>query len=306
MPKVSIIIPTYNRENFISETIESVLNQTFKDFEIVIINDGSTDNTKKKLEKFNTKIKLINQANSERAVSRNNGVKNSNGEYIAFLDSDDLWEKDKLEKQVEILDKYKDMVLVYSQCSRINENGIKIKTAKRQLEGYSGNIFEKLLLRNIISSPTPLVRRDFFEKTIGFQTQYVPYEDWEFWLRFSLFGKFYFIPERLARYRIHPEQSVKLATAQKIEEVTTKLLNDSFKLKNTKEEIIKRSLGIANLRFCYWYIMANQISKAKEKINIALNLYPNFLIDPRFYGLSILCKMPQLAGKWIFELEQYH
>lgn len=306
MPKVSVIIPTYNREDFIEETIQSVLDQTYKDFEIIVVDDGSTDNTKKKLEKFNSKIKLIEQKNSERAVSRNNGIKNAQGEYIAFLDSDDLWFKNKLEKQVEVLDKNKDYVLTYCQCLRINENGLNIKIAERQLKGYSGYVYEKLLMRNFITSPTPLVKRECIEKIKGFETKYIPYEDWEFWVRLSLLGKFYFIKEPLAHYRIHETQSVKLAKAEKIEEVTTSLLENSFTHKEIPTELKNKSLGLANLRFTYWYLIANDTSKAKEKLRKCLSLYPNFLIDPRWLGLNLVCNFPKLKGKWLFELEQYH
>ena len=306
MPKVSVIIHTYNREDYISETIESVLAQTYKDFEIIVIDDGSTDNTKKKLERFNSKIKIIEQKNSERAVSRNNGIKAASGKYISILDSDDLWAENKLDEQVKILDSMQDVILVYGQCERINEKNQKIKSAKRQKEGYSGNVFKELLLRNFIVSPTPVFKREFFEKTSGFETRYIPYEDWEFWLRLSLLGKFYFINKPLAFYRIHPEQSVKSAKAEKIEEVTTSLLKDSFKLTDISDPLKRKALGTANLRFCYWYLLAGDIKSAKEKINNAINLYPRFVLDPRWIGLSLLCKLPQLKGKWLFELEQYH
>ena len=304
MPKVSVIIPTYNREDYISETIQSVLEQTYKDFEIIVVDDGSSDNTKKNLEKFEKRIKLIIQTNSERAIARNNGVKNSSGEYLAFVDSDDIWIKDKLEKQVKILDNDKKTILVYGQSQRIDKSSNQIKTAKRQKEGYSGNIFEKLLYRNFIVSATPVIRRGTFEKTQGFETRYVPYEDWEFWLRLSLLGKFYFINKPLAFYRIHPEQSVKSAKAEKIEEVTTLLLEDSFKLTEIPEQIKMKSMGLANLRFCYWYLLANDIEKAKDKIKKAFELYPPFLIDPRWYGLSLVCQFPKL--KDIIDLKRFH
>ena len=304
MPKVSVIIPTYNREDFICETIQSVLNQTYKDFEIIVVDDGSTDNTKKRLEPFLSKIKLIDQKNHERAISRNKGIKNSIGEYIAFLDSDDLWAKDKLEKQVEVLENKKDTILVYSQCLRVNEKSKIIKTAKRQTQGFSEHVYEKLLFRNFIASPTPLIRRDYFDKTHGFETKYIPYEDWEFWIRFSLLGDFYFLKSPLAYYRIHPQQSIKLTNAKKIEEVTTSLLEDSFKLKEIKPEIIKKSLGLANLRFCYWYLLANEKEKAKEKIKKAIELYPKFMADPRWYGLRMVCEFP--IFKDALGLEEYH
>lgn len=294
MPKVSVVIPLYNREKYIAETIESVLLQTFKDFEIIIIDDGSTDNSLKNLEPFKEKVKLITQINSERAVSRNNGVKNSTGEYIAFLDSDDIWLPNKLEKQIEILDKNKEIVLVYCACNRIDENSKKTLTARRQRVGYSGNISEKLLIRNFIPSPTPILRRELFNQTEGFKSEYIPYEDWEFWIRFSHLGKFHFIEEPLALYRIHKEQSVQLVSAERIEKATLALLEDSYKTINTSKELKNKSLGVANLRFCYWYLLANDISKAKEKINKAIELNPGFMSDPKWHGLNLICKYPKL------------
>lgn len=306
MPKVSVIIPAYNREEFIVEAIDSILNQTYKDFEIIVVDDGSTDNTKQKLEPFKSKIRLIKQKNSERAVARNNGIKNSSGAYIALLDSDDVWIKDKLEKQVELLDSKSDVILTYGQCLRINEHGQKIKPAKRQLAGFSGEVFESLLMRNFISSPTPVIRREYFEKTTGFQTKYIPYEDWEFWLRFSLLGKFYFFDKPFAYYRIHKNQSVKLVQAEKIEKITSLLLEDSFKLKENTEQIKKQSLGLAHLRFCYWYILANQNKKAKEKLQKAKELNSKLFFDPRWHGLNLILTFPFLKGIEIFNLEQYH
>ncbi len=306
MPKVSVIIPTYNRSEYISETIDSVVAQTYKDFEIIVVDDGSTDNTKEVLAKYGSKIKVIDQVNSERAIARNNGVQNSSGEYIAFLDSDDLWLEDKLEKQVKILDEMKDVVLVYGQSLRIDEKSSDIKAAKRQKEGYSGDAFEKLLIRNIITSPTPVLRKKDFEKIDGFQTKYIPYEDWEFWIRMSLLGKFYYISEPLSRYRIHSQQSVKLTSAKKIEEVTTLLLEDSYKLKDISTSLKKKSMALANIRFAYWYVLANDVENAKTRLSRALHLYPPFLLDPRWCGLKVICTFPSLKGKGLFDIKKYH
>ena len=306
MPKVSVIIPTYNREHFIAKTIRSVLEQTYGDFEIVIVDDGSTDGTRKELEQFGSKIKIVTQPNSERAVSRNNGVRNSSGKYIAFLDSDDLWIPDKLKSQVEILDSNPEIILTYGQSLRINKHGKEINYAKRQLQGASGNVFEDLLMRNFIASPTPIVRREEFDKTSGFQSKYIPYEDWEFWLRFSLLGKFYFINRPLAYYRIHEEQSVKNINAEKIEKVTFDLLKDSFNLKDIEPRIKNKSLGLANLRFGYWYLIAGNKEKAKEKLKKAINLHPKFVLDPRWHGLNLVYRFPFLQRFSTFKLEQYH
>ena len=163
-----------------------------------------------------------------------------------------------------------------------------------------------MLFRNFITSPTPLLRKSSFQKISGFESKYIPYEDWECWIRLSLLGKFYFINEPLSYYRIHPAQSVKIATAKKIEKVTSLLLINSLSLKDVSKKVKNKALGLANLRFCYWYLLSNEINIAKEKINKAIELYPEFIFDPRWYGLKIVCSFPQLLGKGIFNLEQYH
>ncbi len=123
MPKVSVIIATYNRTHFVCEAIESVLNQTFPDFEIIVIDDGSIDNTKQVLEKYASRIQYIFQENKGRAEARNTGIKNAKCEYIAFLDDDDIWLPNKLEKQVIFLDSHPDIELVYTFTEVINEQG---------------------------------------------------------------------------------------------------------------------------------------------------------------------------------------
>lgn len=304
MPKVSVVIPTYNRADYIEETVNSVLNQTYKDFELIVVDDGSTDNTLEILEKYKNKIKVIAQKNSERAISRNTGVKNSSGEYIAFLDSDDIWIENKLEQQVEILDSKKDVILTNGICLRIDEKGNKTKIAKRQTTGHSGFIYEKLLFRNSIVSPTPLIRRNAFEQTEGFKCKYIPYEDWEMWIRLSLLGEFYFLDKPLAYYRIHFNQSVALVKAEKIEEVTNHLLFDSFKLTEVNEEIKNKALALTNLRYTFWYLVSENYPLAREKIKLAFNYNPNYILDPKWLGLNLLSQNPALNK--IANLKQFH
>ena len=104
MPKVSVIIPAYNASDYIAAAINSVLRQTFKDYEIIVVNDGSTDNTVDVLKPFMSRIRYIYQDNKGEKGAKNTGIKLAEGEYIALLDSDDLWMEDKLERQVPILD----------------------------------------------------------------------------------------------------------------------------------------------------------------------------------------------------------
>jgi teichuronic acid biosynthesis glycosyltransferase TuaG len=122
---ISIIIPVYNAEKFINETINTVLNQSYDNWELLLVNDCSTDNSIEIIKKCNDKrIKLINNdKNSGAAITRNNGIKNSNGRYICFLDADDLWEKDKLEKQINFM-KQNDCAFSFTVYEFANFNGI--------------------------------------------------------------------------------------------------------------------------------------------------------------------------------------
>jgi len=128
MMKVSVIIPTYNREQLLKRAIQSVLNQTFRDFEIIVVDDGSTDNTKEIIDSFTSdKIKYIYESNSGGAARpKNTGIKNAQGKYIAVLDSDDEWLPQKLEKQIELLEIFQDPKLGAVGCDVfVFENGYK-------------------------------------------------------------------------------------------------------------------------------------------------------------------------------------
>ncbi len=112
MDSISVIVPLYNAENYIVDALNSILNQTLKPFEIIVINDGSTDKSLSKIELFGNKIKIIHQQNKGAGAARNEGIKIANGAYLAFLDADDLWIEDKLEKQFDFLKKYPETEMI--------------------------------------------------------------------------------------------------------------------------------------------------------------------------------------------------
>lgn len=180
MKKVSVIIPVYNGEKFIKGAIESVLYQTYKNIEIIIINDASTDNTENIIFKnfsnlIGKKIKYFkNIRNLERVQSRNKGIENSDGEYIFFLDYDDLWEKDYIQNQVKYL---KDFDIVYSfPRSFIDNKDRLIRKSKKKIESL-----EKLIFSGLIGYPSATgIKRS---KYIKYKEKYLFREDWEFFIR---------------------------------------------------------------------------------------------------------------------------
>jgi len=192
--KVSVIIPTYNRAKFLEEAINSVLNQTYKDFEIIVVDDGSTDNTKEIIRKFG-EIIYIYQKNKGVSSARNKGIKMSRGEYIAFLDSDDLWLKRKLEKQMKIFEKYPENKICHTNEIWIRD-GKRINQGKRH-QKYGGYIFDKVLPLCIISPSSVVIKREVFEKVGLFDERLKVCEDYDMWLRICAHYKVYFLDEPL-------------------------------------------------------------------------------------------------------------
>lgn len=205
LPLVSVIMPTYNHAKFIGQAIESALSQTYKYLELIVIDNYSEDNTELIVTSYrDNRIRYIKfRNNGIIAASRNLGIKTSKGEYIAFLDSDDVWIPYKLEKQVSIMEAYEDIGLVYSRIKIISRNSVQETLGQR---GRSGCVFEKLMKGNFISACSVIVRREVLTD-IGFYEEdplIIGGEDYELWTRIACKYKIYYIDEVLCKYRLHP------------------------------------------------------------------------------------------------------
>jgi glycosyltransferase involved in cell wall biosynthesis len=201
-PLVSVIMAAFNAANFIAEAIESVLGQSYENWELIIVNDGSTDNTDFVIQKYlaNHKVKYITQKNSGQTRAKNNGIKNSSGKIIGFCDADDYWHPQKLRMQLEILLADSRTGIVYSDIQSINQYGEKIK-AGEVLHGKSGYLLEDLLFDNFIPFGSAIFKTECIEEHGGFNEAYRMGIDWDLWLRFSTTWKFGFSPEKLYFYR---------------------------------------------------------------------------------------------------------
>ena len=206
MPKISVVIPTYNRADLISETLDSVLAQTYRDFEVIVVDDGSTDDTIKLLSKYGQDIRIIGQENQGAGSARNTGIREAKGEFIAFLDSDDLWLPKKLERQIAFLDRNRDLSWVYTDVEVFDgESGRKLYILGQCSRLYEGDILPYLFLKNFIPSSTLLVRRSIFNEIGAFKTLPMA-QDCDMWLRIAALYPVGLIAEPLARYRIHRER----------------------------------------------------------------------------------------------------
>lgn len=183
---VSVIIPTYNRQDKIVKSINSVLAQTYADFELLIIDDGSTDNTQEVVEAIpDDRVKYVwLPHNMGAAGARNEGVKLAKGELIAFHDSDDVWHSEKLELQVRHMEAHPEFSMVF--CAYMyHKGGVCCRAPLETLKIYEGDMLSQLLVKNLIGTPTMLIRKDCFWDVGGFNTALKCLEDWEFALRFA-------------------------------------------------------------------------------------------------------------------------
>lgn len=208
-PKVSVIIPTYNHATYVGQAVESVLNQTYRDLEVIVINDGSTDETWDVLYPYIKDIRYFYQRNSGESSARNRGIKKARGKYIAFLDADDLWAPERLAFQVPLIEKNPEVGLVYSESYRTAADGTILELALREHDRrhLSGNIFPYLLCWNVISTQTVLVRKECFERVGLFDETLssgeLVHEDYDMWLRVVRYYPVLFVDKPLAYSRHH-------------------------------------------------------------------------------------------------------
>jgi glycosyltransferase involved in cell wall biosynthesis len=210
--KVSIVVTCYNYGKYISDCLNSILKQKYQNYEVIIIDDGSTDNTNEMLRTFleNPKIKYFKQENMGQAGAKNNGIKNSSGEFIAFLDADDMWADNMLEKELELFSDER-VGVVYSTVRFINEKNedIKLKRNSKYLIPRSGNITKYLLFENFVTFSSSIVRKECLDECGYFDESLKMGIDWDLWLRVSTKYQFSYVDEPLLIYRIHSTQMSK-------------------------------------------------------------------------------------------------
>lgn len=195
MSKVTVIIPTFNRGYCLAESIQSVLDQSFTDFELIVVDDGSTDNTLDVVSQFPDIQKIRLDENRGVSFARNRGLKQARGEWIAFLDSDDLWEKEKLATQIKWVERHPGHHAVYTDEIWIR-NGVRVNAMNKHRK-YSGDIFRYCLPLCIVSPSSVLLHTELLSEDGGFDESMPVCEDYDLWLRIAKQVPFHFIEEKL-------------------------------------------------------------------------------------------------------------
>jgi glycosyltransferase involved in cell wall biosynthesis len=226
---VSVITPAYNAQAFIGETIASVINQSYPHWEMVIIDDGSTDGTGDVIQTYlgDTRIKYVYQKNQERAVARNNGIRLAAGKYIAFLDADDMWLPDKLKIQVEYLETHPEIGLCFTHYLLMDKSGSPLGMPATHFK-QGRDQFCNLLEVNFIPNSTVIVPRAVFEQ-VGWFDETLPAfgsEDWDMWLRIVRFHPIHFIDQPLMLYRLHSSNTALNTSYISAQAVLKKIFSD--------------------------------------------------------------------------------
>ncbi len=204
MPRVSVNIPCYNGEKYIAEALQSVLDQTYQDFEVILVNDGSTDRTEEIIKGFcDERIKYYYQENIGLARTRNRQLELSNGEFVAFLDQDDLWLPAKLEKQIPLFEQNPKVGLVYSKTIYFNDKNDCCYLSKTK-KHHAGYIFGELLKGNFISVQSAVIRKNALDNlNQWFDEQFNIVEDADLFLRIAYYYEVGYVDIPLAKRRMH-------------------------------------------------------------------------------------------------------
>src|SRR3989344_2856340 len=204
-PLVSVIIPTYNARSYILEAVDSALAQDYENIEVIVINDGSTDDTEEILRPYveSNQIKYFVQENKGLAATRNRGVSLSSGEFIAFLDADDLFLKEKIGEQVEVFLKNKEVGICYSGLIHFTDEESRKFFIHRYNDHRPRDIFLDLLSKQFINPSTVMIRKAVFREHGFFDESLRFSEDWDLWLRLAYDGiGFFYLDKLLTYYRI--------------------------------------------------------------------------------------------------------
>ena len=246
--KVSVIIPTYNRKHTLGRAIESIISQTIKPLEIIIVDDGSNDGTREWIKEEYPFIKYLNQNNSGVSASRNRGIFSANGNWIAFLDSDDEWIPEKLERQLSILSSDKEAVFCHTNEIWIR-NGTRVNQMRKH-QKYGGYIFEKCLDMCRISPSSSIIKKEVFDHIGYFDESLIVCEDYDLWLRIAAHYKILFLDQPLIKkYGGHVDQLSRVKGGiekYRIQSLEKILSSESLEISqfNSAKEILIKKLNI--------------------------------------------------------------
>jgi glycosyltransferase involved in cell wall biosynthesis len=302
MPKISVVIPVYNGAKTIQETIQSVLQQTFTDFEIIAIDDGSQDETVEVVKSIgDPRVQIFSYPNGGLAESRNRGIARARGEFIAFLDADDLWTPDKLEAQLKALEANPKVAVAYSWTDYIDEHSQFLYSGRHGT--FNGDVYAQLLIDNFLENGSnPLIRKQALTEVGGFDSSINTAADWDMWLRLAKHFYFVAVAQPQILYRVSTRSmsaNILNQEAQCLKAIDRAFEQAPESLKSLKQQSLinlykyltfkalegypSRKNGMAAMR-CFWnYLRWNPVLFKQPRViaGIILRILAMFVLSPK-------------------------
>ena len=271
-PKVSVVIPAYNSADYTVETVESVLAQTYRNREIIVVDDGSTDHTHDELKRFGDEIKYIYKENGGACSARNLGIAMSTGEYVACLDCDDLWLPEKLEYSLSALDACPEASFVFTRCFLIDAGGVVSGEVGGICEAGQG-AYKSILLGAAIPAPTVLIRKNYLDRVGVFDEQIFIPADKDLWLRLSQESTTCFVDRPLSKYRMSSNYTLKNLDQSLRENIY--VLEKQFKSGSPLAPSLRRRILQENL-----LVHAMLYRSVEDAVNARKVLWRAFIVNP--------------------------
>lgn len=295
---ISVVVPAYNAECTILETIESILQQTFTDFELIVIDDGSTDRTVNLLETISDpRLKVFSYNNGGLPVARNRGIACSIGDYVAFIDADDLWTANKLELQLAALQSNPEAGVAYSWTCNMSQTGDAFYPGHTAV--HEGNVYPQLLISNFIASGSNcLIRRDAMASVGAFNPCLKSCEDWDYWLRLAAHWSFVVVPKYQILYRQSP--GAMSSKIEVMEQYSLIVIEKAFQSAAPNLQSLKKQSLATHYQYLTGMCLANvddrkKVKQASQKLWMAIRFNPRVLLERRTQQYLLKCLLMQLS-----------
>lgn len=305
-PLVSAIIPCYNRPDYVREAIDSALAQTYPTIEIIVVDDGSTDETPQVLASYGDRIRVLRQQNAGTAAARNTGIAASSGKYLAWLDSDDAWLPEKIAAEVDAAERYSGAAVVYTRCQPVDRSGRPAAPSHPVTVPnpvIRRDILEMMVIESEVMPSSCIMRRDVIDEVGNFDTEYLA-EDWDLHFRVARKYQFVYIDAPLTRYRLHddcksrdrwPHAQGLLKLRHKIEAARDEILgNDPTPAMRQAYERHRIKYADAYYRVGKLALDRGDLELARECLGEAIRLNPKVF---KYYTRGLRARMLDLVRK---------
>jgi glycosyltransferase involved in cell wall biosynthesis len=298
-PLVSVVTPVYNGAKFLAAAIESVLTQSHQHIELILIDDGSTDDSPELIDSYGSRVVTVRQKNKGVGHARNAGILRARGDFVAFLDQDDWWTPDKVEKQVRVFLTDDRIGLVHTGVSHYDEVTAAfaqpfVPNARRA--EIIGNCYDRLLMGNFIYNSSVMVRKSMLDAVGGFDTEICgnTVQDYDLWLRFAQQSIFAYLPEELLVFRLHPDQGTWKRRQMLTEEL--RLLE-----RRTGDRVRTNSRALAARLATLWYDLgiAHLDASERDKARRCFGRSIRIRWSTRMGMLYVASCLPQPAIEWL-------